>query len=365
MKRAFTLIELLVVIAIIAILAAMLMPALEKARREALKSNCKNNLHQMGLAFSMFRNNHNDTFPGWVDDNAVNDAKNGVYLNGATVQPEDWVTNDGGPFYQLSKGGYLGSIDLLSDPAFDPAPRPAGSSVTDFYAPPYLIEGGTSIMNQNNYSNMSRYVVNVQYAYDVNGVDLNSNSGRIYMSCYRETQGFQFQDANAAPHAGGANALCADNAVVWINLYRPDYQCWDQTGFRRWGLVGNPRLAEGSEYTNDPLILQQLQQNPNDIFSYQCDTNRNVQVWTGPNWGQFGGQPWDPDGNTTASNASGWRPFNTVVSGGNTNRPEYWYPQRGIYAQEPRWRKTDSAVRNMCPFLFHPGIFVNVPMPNP
>ena len=87
MRRAFTLIELLVVIAIIAILAAMLMPALEKARREALKSNCRNNLHQLGLAFSMFRNNHNDVFPGWVDDNAVNAAKAGNYVGGAACSP--------------------------------------------------------------------------------------------------------------------------------------------------------------------------------------------------------------------------------------------------------------------------------------
>lgn len=62
-QKAFTLIELLVVIVIIAVLAFLLIPALFRAREEVRRAVCVNNLRQIGVAFQMYLEEHNDTFP--------------------------------------------------------------------------------------------------------------------------------------------------------------------------------------------------------------------------------------------------------------------------------------------------------------
>src|ERR1039458_4600446 len=87
-NRAFTLIELLVVIAIIAILAAMLLPALASAKQRAWTIACNSNLHQISLGMRMFADDNNEFYP-----------ESGTYIQWGQPDPDgsglhSWMEQD-------------------------------------------------------------------------------------------------------------------------------------------------------------------------------------------------------------------------------------------------------------------------------
>jgi len=89
-KRGFTLIELLVVIAIIAILVALLLPAVQQAREAARRTQCKNNLKQIGLAFHNYHDVFNTFPPGYISPiaNGNTSSEVGVYSWGSFILPQ-------------------------------------------------------------------------------------------------------------------------------------------------------------------------------------------------------------------------------------------------------------------------------------
>ena len=116
MKKRFTLIELLVVIAIIAILAAMLLPALSKAKDKAETISCVSNNKQMALAIIMYANDFKNTMP-WEHLN-LNDGGGPLTQPSGVVASSGYIAwpvivypyvNDYGPFNCPSAEGWVGT----------------------------------------------------------------------------------------------------------------------------------------------------------------------------------------------------------------------------------------------------------------
>jgi prepilin-type N-terminal cleavage/methylation domain-containing protein len=146
-ERGFTLTELFVVIAVVAMLAALLVPALAQAKRNAQRAGCVNNQKQIFLAFKVWENNHENKYPTAVRTADGGAAENIVDANFVQHINDGWIMAYGPTNVFIVMSNELGNLNVVYCPSDITRTVATNWAKLDNNGLSYFIEGDTSDKN--------------------------------------------------------------------------------------------------------------------------------------------------------------------------------------------------------------------------
>ncbi|OHB58870.1 MAG: hypothetical protein A2Y12_00445 [Planctomycetes bacterium GWF2_42_9] len=203
-RKAFTLVELLVVISIIAMLLAVLIPSLQKARDQAKMVVCKSNLRQVGLAFVLYAESNNGKHPPQADHHSIGTTSFDS-AQGEALHKTSW------PF-RLAK--------YLEDKSYKFEPDPRKNTVSTH---PFICPSHVSIKDMKYYK-----------------ISYGTNYGTLfrYASLYNDPEWPGPTRLSQIKQPAGLMAIMDSDSGYWANY--PStliYQAYQRVGRRYWGFV--------------------------------------------------------------------------------------------------------------------------------